>query len=113
MARSIFLGLYRANLLILASIGLAATLAAGCEYSSPRRAISASAMSAGNDIVQPRWAQRVHESIARYVTVYKAMATGLAQACFSPGRAIFVLVYSNSALLPPGRYRPMKIFFGP
>lgn len=62
MARSIFLGLYRADLLILASIGLAATLAAGCEYSSPRRAISASAMSAGNDIVPPRWAQRVYES---------------------------------------------------
>ena len=62
MARSIFLGLYRANLLILASIGLAATLAVGCEYSSPRRAISASAMSAGNDIVPPRWAQRVYES---------------------------------------------------
>jgi len=62
MARSIFPGLRPGNLLILASIGLAATLAAGCEYSSPRRAISASAMSAGNDIVPARWAQRVYES---------------------------------------------------
>lgn len=50
--------------------------------------------------------------IARYVTVYKAMATGLWQACFSPGRAISVPVYSNSAQPPEAPYRPMKIFFG-
>ena len=47
---------------MLASIGLAATLATGCEYSSPHRAISAAAMSASNDIVPPRWTQRLYES---------------------------------------------------